>query len=298
MAPPTVGQTFALAVSARGGHPAGNEATLIGDLRTRLSHPSATDSEVACRVALAHGLSLVVAYLQRSHADSSSWDARYLGDYCYELMKIAVYRTRLMKKYAKLIDSDSQWALVEQALLRALSGTMPPAPLTAVSSPATPASAPTAFWWCSRLFIAYFGPVLCDTGRCRLKYVALGTTFLGFTFVYILHGPSRADWARRGYFLTDSDEPEEPDDDGADTESQPATERSERGAGDSAEEIAQLRRDLGELKMSGSPAPAPVPADPPPAPPTAPLGPVSWTGEAVPPGLSPGPALAAAQGPP
>ncbi len=296
MAPLSVGQTFALAMSARGGHPAGNEATLIGDLRTRLSHPSATDSEVACRVALAHGLSLVVAYLQRSHADSSSWDARYLGDYCYELMKIAVYRTRLMKKYAKLIDSDSQWALVEQALLRALSGTMPPAPVTAVSSPATPASAPTAFWWCSKLFIAldllilamlcfYFGPVLCDTGRCRLKYAALGTTFLGFTFVYILHGPSRADWARRGYFLTDSDEPEEPDDDGADTESQPATERSERGAGAPSapnaglpEEIAQLRRDLDELKMSGSPVPAPVPADPSPAPPTAPMGPVSCPG--------------------
>ena len=29
--------------------------------------------------------------------------------------KIAVYRTRLMKSYAKLIESDSQWALVEQA---------------------------------------------------------------------------------------------------------------------------------------------------------------------------------------
>ena len=67
MAPPSVGQTFALAVSARGGHPAGNEATLIADLRARLSHPSATESEVACRVALAHGLSLVV--LQRRRWD-------------------------------------------------------------------------------------------------------------------------------------------------------------------------------------------------------------------------------------
>ncbi len=99
---------------------------------------------MACRVALAHGLSLVVVYLQRSHAEASTWDARYLGDYCFELMKIAVYRTRLMKKYAKVIDSDGQWALVEQALHRALSGTMPPAPLTAVSSPVTPASAPSA----------------------------------------------------------------------------------------------------------------------------------------------------------
>ncbi len=245
MAPPSVGQTFALAVSARGGHPAGNEATLISDLRARLSHPSAVESEVACRIALAHGLSLVVLYLQRSHADSSTWDARYLGDCCFELMKIGVYRTRLMKNYAKVIDSDSQWALVEQASHRALSGTLPPAPLTAVSSPAAPASAPTASWWCSKLFIAldlfilamlcfYFGPVLCDTGRCRVKYAALGTIFLGFIFVYLLHGPNRADWARRGYFLSEIDEPEEPDDDGADTESQPATERSEHGAGDSA----------------------------------------------------------------
>ncbi len=68
MAPPSVGQTFALAVSARGGHPAGNEASLIADLRARLNHPSATESEVACRAALAHSLSLVVVYLQRSTA--------------------------------------------------------------------------------------------------------------------------------------------------------------------------------------------------------------------------------------
>ena len=115
MAPPTVSQTLTLAVSARGGPPPGGEDELITTIRQRRNAGAAADSDIVLRTYLLHGLAPLVKYLVRAHSDIGGWDATALGDYAFEVLKITAYRTKLMKRYAAVIDSTSHWAAAAAA---------------------------------------------------------------------------------------------------------------------------------------------------------------------------------------
>ncbi len=90
MAPPTVSQTLTLAVSARGRTPPGGEDELITTMRQRLNAGATADSDIVLRTHLLHGLVPLVKYLARAHSDIGGWDATALGDYAFEVLKVAL----------------------------------------------------------------------------------------------------------------------------------------------------------------------------------------------------------------
>ena len=69
MAPPTVAQTLALAVSARGGTPGGNEDALVTKVRQRLDGADAQSTEIVLRAWLIHGVAPLVDYLKTCHTE-------------------------------------------------------------------------------------------------------------------------------------------------------------------------------------------------------------------------------------
>ena len=185
MAPPTVSQTLTLAVSARGGTPPGGEDELITSIRQRLNAGAAADSDIVLRTHLLHGLAPLVKYLVRAHSDIGGSDATALGDYAFEGLKIAAYRTKLMKRYAAVIDSTSHWAVVERGSLGVVHGRDPPAPPSLGAPTASTTSSSSPPWWVSNwvwscglgslvVLWMWYSPWLFPSGRGRLQAFALG----------------------------------------------------------------------------------------------------------------------------
>ena len=69
-----------------------------------------------------------------------------LGDLVYEVLKSAAHRTRIVKNFAKILDSDSEWKLVCTALKRLVRGSTAPNPAHGATSSSwarpSPPSAP------------------------------------------------------------------------------------------------------------------------------------------------------------
>ena len=91
-------------------------------MRGRLNSTLQASSEVELRRILAWGLEPVVLYLLKAHDDLFSWNGEKLGEYVHELFKVIVYRTRALKRFAVILDSQAHWTEVEKALVGAAQG--------------------------------------------------------------------------------------------------------------------------------------------------------------------------------
>ena len=115
----SVVQTLRLSTVGRGGSPTGSEDALISTVRKRLGAPLKADGDAALRLQLIHGLEPLVTYLRATlpEHDFALLLAGGLDDAVFELFKLVSQRTRYMKKFAVIIDSDTEWARVARGVL-------------------------------------------------------------------------------------------------------------------------------------------------------------------------------------
>ena len=270
MAPPTVAQTLALAVSARGGTPGGNEDALITTVRQRLNGADVQAPEVTLRAWLSYGVAPLVGYLKTCHTDVATWQLDFLGDYVFELLEMVAYRTRIMKKYAEVIGSSYHWTEVERNLIAVVSGGDLVQPTGAPKSrrPAqTRANGPrwSANWSITltigvvSLLWMWYGPELFVSGRHRIQAFGAGVALLCSAFGYRWYGWTREDFARDSTVMEDDDDDESvaaSDAAGSDVVSVPSPARDK----DFAKEMAHMREELAALRIAQSPRPAPAAA--------------------------------------
>ena len=181
-------------------------------------------SEVELRRILAWGLEPVVLYLLKAHDDLFSWNGEKLGDYVHELFKVIVYRTRALKRFADVLDSQTHWTEVEKALVKAAHGRRLSGPRAGNRFPGpSPHRTP---WWTGRNFLAfliavvsivwtYLSPALFDVGRNRLKALAGGAGGGMLSAFWWFYGYSREDLGKLSCFA-----PAQPAGHGGDAESE------------------------------------------------------------------------------
>ena len=269
MAPPTVSQTLTLAVSARGGPPPGGEDELITTIRQRRNAGAAADSDIVLRTYLLHGLAPLAKYLVRAHSDIGGWDATALGDYAFEVLKITAYRTKLMKRYAAVIDSTSHWAVVERGLLGVVGGRDSPAPPSLVAPTARASSSSSSPWWVSNWILSYglgflvalwmwYSLWFFASARGRLQAFACGMLILVLALMWRWHGPTRADFTARGFMTPEVEDEAEssvaPSEAGSDAASfhSPVRDRA------MADELVAMKQELEELRAASPKAPSPA----------------------------------------
>ena len=120
MAPADVPSAVRLCIAQHGGSAQGSEAQLITLVRERLRGAVSEDTSDQV-MHLVYGLSPIVRYLQAGLPDDtfSGLDDARLGELAHDLFKVIAQRTRLVRRYAEVIDSDTLWREVERGLRRA-----------------------------------------------------------------------------------------------------------------------------------------------------------------------------------
>ncbi len=220
MAPPTVAQTLALAVSARGGTPGGNEDALITTVRQRLNGADAPRwqaSEIVLRAWLLHGVAPLVGYLKTCHTDVATWPPVFLGDYVFELLKVVAYLARIMKRYAVIIDASSHRAVLERGLTAVVQGSDPTPPPGASKPPSSEPAHTKGPWWNANWLISltigvlvclwmWYGSGLPVSGRHRVQAFGAGVVLFCGAFGYRRYGRTREGFARDPIAVKDDDD--------------------------------------------------------------------------------------------
>jgi hypothetical protein len=151
----SVVQTLRLSTVGRSGSPTASEDALISTVRKRLGAPLKADGDAALRPQLIHGLEPLVTYLRVTlpENDFALLLAGGLDDAVFELFKLVSQRTRYMKKFASIIDSNTEWARVARGL-RAVARGKALVPPTAIYQDKSRALAvwtpPSQKWFCMR----------------------------------------------------------------------------------------------------------------------------------------------------
>ncbi len=167
MAPMAVVQRFELWLGGIGGRPAGDEQQLIEAMRKRLNLKFAamqpdTALDATARLegsaaAFAYGVVPIVNYILKAvpAATVMSWTPADLAEHVFVALKVVAAKTRLLKKFEAVTESQRAWRKVEDLLERARHGHVLDAPSLgdSASPPATSWSAPSPLsppWWAHR----------------------------------------------------------------------------------------------------------------------------------------------------
>ena len=233
------------------------------------------------RAWLLHGVAPLVGYLKTCHTDVATWPPDFLGDYVFELLKVVAYRTRIMKRYAAIIDTSSHWAVVERGLTAVVQGSDPAPPPGAPKTPTLVPVRTNGPWWTANWLISltvgslsflwmWYGPGLFVSGRHRIQAFGAGVTLFCGAFGYRWYGWTRDDFARDSTVVEDDDEESVAASEaaGSDVVSVPSPARDN----DLVKEMAHMRKELAALRIAQSPSPAPAAASGSAAPPAPPAG--------------------------
>ena len=205
-------QTFRLAVVGLGGKPAGGEESLIELVRRRLNAALVKGVNWAVRRQFVHGLTPLVSYLKSSLAENDFNKLQFdgLDDAIFELYKVIAARTRLVKRYSSIVDSDEEWTEVARGL-RSVARGETPAPPSAIFVDKRSAreqwTPPAQGWFCWRsrrwtvtlwaifgVFFIYLIDALATwelitTGRMRIGASAFGGFLIFMGAVWWSYGP-------------------------------------------------------------------------------------------------------------
>ena len=130
MAPASVAQSIVLYTVGLQGQPAGNENSLINVVRHRLNTRFQDDlSEAVLLKGFLFGIAPIVDYLRASLGDelSHSIDQHVFADHVHRLFEIIATRTKLVRRFSPILESEDHWTSVVPGLQLALRG----APLVA-----------------------------------------------------------------------------------------------------------------------------------------------------------------------
>ena len=111
MAPDNVSRRLSLLVTSLRGVPTGGEPALVDAVRSRLGGLPKKATAAEQQKWLAWGLALVVDYTSKAFTanDLSLLSDSDYSDRIYEFFKVAVVRTKLLQKYADVVDDDLEW---------------------------------------------------------------------------------------------------------------------------------------------------------------------------------------------
>ena len=167
MAPMAVEHRVKIWLGSIGGQPAGNELELIEATRKRLNLKFAamqpdTTLDASARLegsaaAFAFGVVPIVDYIQAAVpvATVMSWTPADLAEHVFAAFRVVATKTRLLKKFEAVSESQRAWRKVEDLLERARHGHVLVAPsLVDSASPPTSSwnapSPPSPPWWAHR----------------------------------------------------------------------------------------------------------------------------------------------------
>ena len=148
-------QSLQLVVVGKGGRPTGGEGALVDLCRLRLKAELANESPSGLRLQFIHGVEPLVQYLKAAlpENDYSALQSQGFDDAVFELYKVVAARTKFVRRYAPIVDSEEEWAKVAKALLSISRGhtVAPPQSLYARAA-ATRGKwrPPSQSWFCMR----------------------------------------------------------------------------------------------------------------------------------------------------
>ena len=146
MAPPAVAAGIRLAVSSRGGRPAGGEDPLADSVRDRLRLPrGASPLAAGLRVGLAWGFAPILEHLEHG-LDAAEWEAMEgteLDETAYEVLRCIAARTRILRSYAVVLEESAEWDRFTRRLVAMRQGAAARLPPVTVA----PGIEDESIWW-------------------------------------------------------------------------------------------------------------------------------------------------------
>ena len=278
MAPDKVSRRLSFLVTSLRGTPTGEEPTLVDAVRTRLGGLPKKATAADQQKWLAWGLALIVEYTSKAFTAndlSLLTDVQY-GERVYEFFKVAVVRTKLLQKYAVILDDELEW----QAQLRTLAclrdGTqVAKNPLYTPRSRFDPSGAGTLHvpWWAktvavtailclsalARALMTFYGV---ESGRARLQ--TLGTAFILWVtfFVWAKSGCDITWFARPLYAVGDDDDGATDDGSTSEQSSAPVSPEKDSRESSALRETLDGQRALAERLARVEATPPPLPRPP------------------------------------
>ena len=200
-------QSLKLYVAGLGGHAAGNEESLVTNVRSRFNRKYLNmDRPGILAKAYVFSCEPIVRYLEASLSTGQlkGFGRTALGLHVYEIYKIAVQRTRIGKKFAGVTDDDEQWASVEASLMGLVLGHIAEAPKCDGDEVYTrdwkPPLASRRPWWSGRRCVSVFFLLLgllvfqvryiLSIGRSRFYVTMLSIVLTVISVVYWIFGPT------------------------------------------------------------------------------------------------------------
>ncbi len=209
MAPSSLAQNLQLVVAGLGGTPPGNEAALVTSVRARLNGKYNKGDSLSVQVRIfIYGMEPVVSYLRAGigAAHLRAMSRTDAADHVYKLFEQIAYRTKLIKRFAEVLEDEDDWHAIVAGIALMVQGqtaTRPTVsdeadPVTKSWQPAATFSAP---WWTSRrwtsvwIWLVAMAVVqlrrLHEAGRTRFWYLLAAFIIVFCGLLYWQLGPDR-----------------------------------------------------------------------------------------------------------
>ena len=111
MAPPAVARRLVLLITSWRGTPFGDENRVVDTVRARLKGLPKKPDDVQLQAWLAWGFATLVDYAIGSFTLNGlvQWDDETFGDRLFEMMKVALTKTKIMSRFSSILDDDVEW---------------------------------------------------------------------------------------------------------------------------------------------------------------------------------------------
>ena len=187
MAPPAVARRLVLLITSWRGTPFGDENRVVDTVRARLKGLPKKPDDVQLQSWLAWGFATLVDYAIGSFTLNGlvQWDDETFGDRLFEMMKVALTKTKIMSRFSSILDDDVEWQEQVRVLLAHRDGTPIPNPLYVTGRGAVIGGGPGPHfaWWSRRWAVSLFffvgalifsiATALVESGRARLNCFGL-----------------------------------------------------------------------------------------------------------------------------